>query len=158
MGNVMDKTTWSAVQFQKIRDEAIMPTRSNPWDAGLDLYASEDVYLPWGRVTMVPTALAVAIPQGFAGLVTTRSGYGKKGLIVANSPGVVDAGYRGELFVMILNHENFGYTGCTGYEVKRGDRVAQMLLTPVLIADPIEVETLPASDGRGTNGFGSTGS
>ena len=145
------------LQFTKLRDEAILPSRSNPWDAGLDLYASEDTRLPWGRVTMIPTALAVAIPRDYAGLVTTRSGYGKRGLIVANSPGVVDSGYRGELFVMIMNWCESGLPDPSTY-VKRGDRVAQLLLVPVEIADPIVVEMLPESDGRGVNGFGSTGS
>ncbi len=100
---------------------------------------------------MVPTGVAVAIPEGYAGLVTPRSGLAARhGLGVANGPGLVDAGYRGELCVILINH------GPEPVEISRGERIAQLVVVPVAAPEFVEVTELPPSS-RGTGGFGSTG-
>jgi dUTP diphosphatase len=100
----------------------------------------------------VPTGLAVALPPGHAGLVVPRSGLARRaGVTVANAPGLVDAGYRGELIVVLVNH------GDEAHRVEPGDRVAQLVVSPVALPDPTMVDDLPGSDGRGEGGFGSTG-
>jgi dUTP pyrophosphatase len=100
----------------------------------------------------VPTGLAVAIPPGHAGLVVPRSGLARRaGVTVANAPGLIDAGYRGELLVVLVNH------GAESLRVEVGDRVAQLVVTPVTLPEPAIVDALPPSDGRGHGGFGSTG-
>jgi dUTP pyrophosphatase len=106
---------------------------------------------PGGRVD-VPIGLAVAIPPGHAGLVVPRSGLARRaGVTVANAPGLIDAGYRGELLVVLVNH------GAESLHVEPGDRVAQLVVTPVTLPRAVLVDALPASDGRGQGGFGSTG-
>jgi dUTP pyrophosphatase len=106
---------------------------------------------PGGRVD-VPTGLAVAIPPGFAGLVVPRSGLARRaGVTVANAPGLIDSGYRGELLVVLVNH------GPEPHRVAVGDRVAQLVLTPVGLPAARLVDALPGGDGRGAGGFGSTG-
>jgi len=106
---------------------------------------------PGGRVD-VPIGLAVAIPHGHAGLVVPRSGLARRaGVTVANAPGLIDAGYRGELLVVLVNH------GTDPLRVEIGDRVAQLVVTPVTLPRAVLVDALPESDGRGRGGFGSTG-
>ena len=106
---------------------------------------------PGARVA-VPTGLAIAIPVGFAGLVLPRSGLARRhGVTLTNSPGLIDAGYRGELTVLMVN------LGQESYTVRAGDRIAQLVLIRVSLAAAVEVDALPASDGRGARGFGSTG-
>ena len=128
-----------------------LPTYAREDDAGLDLRAAHDWTLePAGR-GLVGTGLAVAIPPGFAGLVLPRSGLALgQGVTVLNAPGLVDAGYRGELKVLLVNHGDKPVT------VRRGDRIAQLVIQRVERAEPIEVRELPASE-RGAGGFGSTG-
>ncbi len=137
---------------RRLRPDAVVPARAHPGDAGLDLYAVEPLELPPGGRAACPTGLAVAIPEGHAGLVVPRSGLARKhGVTVANAPGLIDAGYRGELTVVLVN---------LGEEVHRiapGDRIAQLVVVPVALPAPVVVEELPASDGRGEGGFGSTG-
>jgi dUTP pyrophosphatase len=137
---------------QRLRKDAHLPARAHPWDAGLDLVAVEAVQLePGGRGT-VPTGIAVAIPAGWAGLVVPRSGLARRqGISLTNSPGLIDAGYRGEVQVLVINHDNAAHT------IAAGERVAQLVLVPVLMADVLAVEALPDSDGRGSEGFGSSG-
>jgi dUTP pyrophosphatase len=136
----------------RLRPEAMLPGRAHPWDAGLDLGAAEDVVVPAGGRAAVPTGLAVAIPPGWAGLVVPRSGLARRhGVTVTNAPGLVDAGYRGEVMVLLTNH------GDADHPVAAGDRVAQLVLVPVWTGDVVETADLPASDGRGAGGFGSTG-
>jgi dUTP pyrophosphatase len=128
-----------------------LPTRAHGGDAGVDLYAAEPVRLQPGARATVGTGVAVAIPRGFAGLVAPRSGLAQRhGLGVVNAPGVVDAGYRGEIRVILVNH------GAEPISLARGERIAQLLVVPVDTQGLLEVEELPASE-RGEGGFGSTG-
>lgn len=128
------------------------PVRAHPGDAGLDLPAAEGVLLPPGGRAAVPTGWAVAIPAGMAGLVVPRSGAAlRQGLTVANAPGLIDAGYRGELTVILVN------LGVEPVDIAVGDRIAQLVLVPVALGAAVEVDELPGSDGRGDGGFGSTG-
>ena len=128
-----------------------LPAYAREGDAGLDLRAAHDATLEPGGRGLVGTGLAVAIPPGYAGLVLPRSGLAlSQGVTVLNAPGLVDAGYRGELKVLLVNH------GGKTVTVRRGDRVAQLVVQSVERAEPIEVGELPASE-RGAGGFGSTG-
>ena len=128
-----------------------MPTRAHAGDAGIDLHARETTTLQPGEWAMIPTGVAVAIPAGHVGLVAPRSGLAARhGISVVNGPGVVDTGYRGEINAILINH------GTEAITFERGDRIAQMLVTPIVEADTVEVDTLPDSD-RGAGGFGSSG-
>jgi dUTP diphosphatase len=128
-----------------------LPSYAREGDAGLDLRAAHDATLEPGARGLVGTGLAVAIPVGFAGFVLPRSGLALgQGVTVLNAPGLVDAGYRGELKVLLVNH------GGAAITVRRGDRVAQLVIQRVERAELIEVGELPASE-RGAGGFGSTG-
>lgn len=129
-----------------------MPSRAHAGDAGLDLYSVEAVVLEPGRRGSVGTGLAVEIPDGFAGLVLPRSGLAARhGITLPNAPGLIDAGYRGELRVLLLNTDESAAFG-----VEPGDRIAQLLITPFASTQPIEVGELAAST-RGEGGFGSSG-
>jgi dUTP pyrophosphatase len=140
------------VAFTRLRPEAILPERAHPGDAGLDLAAVEPLDLGPGGRAAVPTGLAVAIPPGYAGLVVPRSGLARRhGITVANAPGLIDAGYRGELQVILVNLSG------EAHHIAPGDRIAQLVVVPVSLAAAVEVDELPPSDGRGDGGFGSTG-
>lgn len=137
---------------QRLRNDAQLPARAHPWDAGLDLFAVDAVHLEPGARGVVPTGIAVAIPPGWAGLVVPRSGLARRqGITLTNSPGLIDAGYRGEVQILVINHDDDAHT------IAVGERIAQLVLVPVLMAQTVEVETLPDSDGRGAGGFGSSG-
>lgn len=137
---------------RRLDPRAVPPRRAHPGDAGLDLVAVEACELPPGGRAAVRTGLAVAIPEGHAGLVVPRSGLARRhGVTVANAPGLIDAGYRGELVVLLVN------LGAEPHAVAPGDRVAQLVVVPVALGEVEEVDELPASDGRGEGGFGSTG-
>ena len=128
-----------------------LPSYAREGDAGLDLRAAHDATLEPGSRGLVGTGLAVAIPPGYAGLVLPRSGLAlSQGVTVLNAPGLVDAGYRGELKVLLVNH------GDKPVPVRRGDRIAQLVIQRVERAELTEVNDLPASE-RGAGGFGSTG-
>ena len=140
------------LRVTRLRAEARLPTRAHAGDAGLDLYAGEAARLGPGERTSVGTGLAVAIPDGHAGLVLPRSGLAARhGITLPNAPGLIDAGYRGELRVLLLNADRV-----ETFEIAPGDRIAQLLVTPFVDAEPIEVETLDETS-RGLAGFGSTG-
>lgn len=127
------------------------PSHSHPGDAGTDLFARVDTVLEPGERQMVPTGVAIALPDGFAGLVTPRSGLAMgHGIGVVNGPGLVDSGYRGELKVILINH------GDEPFKITRGERIAQLVVVPYQVQNFIEVEELPGST-RGEGGFGSTG-
>lgn len=130
-----------------------LPAYARPGDAGADLVAREGVVLAaGGGRAMVPTGVAVAIPEGYAGLVLPRSGLAARhGVTVVNAPGLVDAGYRGELNVMLLNTDPD-----RDYEVQRGDRIAQLVVVAVEQVAMVVVDRLPDSE-RGTGGFGHSG-
>jgi len=136
---------------RRLRGDAVLPSYAHPGDAGLDLVAVEAVRLGPGERGAVPTGLAVAIPDGWVGLVHPRSGLARRhGLTVANAPGTIDAGYRGEVQVLLVN------LGSDPVEVAAGERVAQLLLQEVGRAQVVEVEDLDET-ARGAGGFGSTG-
>ena len=137
----------------RLDPELPLPAYARTGDAGADLVAREGVVLgAGGGRAMVPTGVAVAIPVGYAGLVLPRSGLAlRHGVTVVNAPGLVDAGYRGELNVLLLNTDP-GYD----YEVHRGDRIAQLVIVAVEQAGFVVVAELPASE-RGSGGFGHSG-
>jgi dUTP pyrophosphatase len=117
----------------------------------VDLYAATAVRLDPGERAVVPTGIAVAIPSGFAGLVTPRSGLAARhGIGIVNAPGLVDSGYRGEIKVIVVNH------GTEAVDIQRSDRIAQLVVVPVTVQHLAEVDELPESS-RGESGFGSTG-
>jgi dUTP pyrophosphatase len=135
----------------RLNGEAVLPERAYPGDAGLDLAAAERVELAPGARAVVGTGLAVAIPEGHAGFVQPRSGLAARhGIAVVNSPGLVDAGYRGELKVVLLNTDRE-----EPFVVEPGMRIAQLVVVPVAAPEPVEVTELPASE-RGERGFGSS--
>ena len=128
-----------------------MPVRAYDGDAGLDLSACERVELGPGERALVPTGLAVAIPEGYAGYVQPRSGLAARhGISIVNTPGLVDSGYRGELLVNLVNHDP-----AATFVVEPGMRIAQLVILPVPPVELVEVDELPASE-RGVRGFGSS--
>jgi len=128
-----------------------MPARAREDDAGLDLYAAQAVTIEPGSRVLVPTGIALAIPPGYAGFVLPRSGLAlRHGITALNTPGLIDAGYRGEVKVLLINHDRAAAT------IARGDRIAQLVIQRVEPAELVEVDELPPSD-RGGGGFGSTG-
>jgi dUTP pyrophosphatase len=140
------------LRFIKLNAKATLPTRAHDSDAGLDLYAAEAArIMPGGRVS-IGTGLAVAIPEGLAGLVLPRSGLAlKHGVTLVNSPGLIDPGYRGEVKIVLLNTDQ-----TIAFQVAPGDRIAQLLLVPIATASPLEADALDSST-RGAGGFGSSG-
>ncbi|MGN2637102.1 dUTP diphosphatase [Nocardia takedensis] len=129
-----------------------MPTRAHEGDAGVDLCTTEDVIIEPGERVLVGTGIAVALPLGTVGLVHPRSGLAAKtGLSVVNTPGTVDAGYRGEIKVCLINHDPR-----TAIELRRGDRIAQLLVQRVELVDFVEVDSLDET-ARGAGGYGSSG-
>lgn len=129
-----------------------MPTYSKPGDAGADIATRIDIVLKPGERALVPTGISIALPDGYVALVHPRSGLAiKHGVTMANAPGTVDAGYRGELSCILINHDP-----TESVTFKKGDRIAQLVIQKVERAVFTEVEHLPGSD-RGTGGFGSTG-
>jgi dUTP diphosphatase len=137
---------------RRLQDSAEVPQRAYAGDAGLDLVSCEQVEIGPGERAVVGTGVAVAIPEGHAGLVVPRSGLAAKhGIGIANAPGLVDAGYRGEVRVVLVNTDRR-----ESFTVERGMRIAQLVVVPVALADPVDVEALPESE-RGAAGFGSSG-
>lgn len=131
--------------------DEFLPTMGNPGDAGYDLRSSAAKVLRPGERALLPTGVSLALPQGFVGLVHPRSGLAAKhGVTVLNAPGTVDAGYRGEISVTLINH------GAEDFTISIGDRIAQIVFQKFEVANFIQVSELPGSM-RGTAGFGSTG-
>ncbi|HEU0318574.1 MAG TPA: dUTP diphosphatase [Solirubrobacteraceae bacterium] len=140
------------MKVARLRPEAILPTRAYAGDAGLDLYACEPVRLAPGERASVPTGVAVAIPDGQAGLVLPRSGLAvRHGVALVNAPGLIDAGYRGEVRVLLLNTDS-----TVPVELAAGDRIAQLVLIRIQTPVVEEVAELPRSE-RDNRGFGSSG-
>ncbi len=137
---------------QRLDRDLPLPAYAREDDAGLDLYAREGVTLAPGARAAVGTGVAMALPDGYAGFVLPRSGLAlRHGLSLVNTPGLIDAGYRGEIRVILINHDP-----TTPVTLFRGDRIAQLVIQRVEQVDVIEVDTLPESP-RGSGGFGSTG-
>jgi dUTP pyrophosphatase len=140
------------LRFRRLRPEAELPSAQHPGDAGLDLRSAVDAVVEPGERVMIPTGVAVAIPEGHAGLVLPRSGLAAKhGLTMANAPGLIDAGYRGEVICAAVNLDRE-----TPVKVHVGDRIAQLVVVALPSVEPTWVEELPESE-RGRSGFGSTG-
>ena len=138
--------------FRRVRPDARLPKAAHPGDAGLDLRAAEPAKVAPGQRTMIPTGLAVAIPDGHAGLVLPRSGLAsKQGLTIANAPGLIDAGYRGEVIVAVVNLDHD-----QSVTIEAGDRIAQLVVVALPEVEPSFVDELPDSH-RGEGGFGSSG-
>jgi dUTP pyrophosphatase len=140
------------LRVAKLKDNAVIPTRAHAGDAGLDLYSTEIAHLGPGERWSVGTGIALEIPEGHAGLVLPRSGLAREhGIALVNSPGLIDAGYRGEVRVLLLNTDP-----AETVRIEAGARIAQLVVAPVAIAAPVEVTELSDS-ARGEGGFGSSG-
>jgi dUTP pyrophosphatase len=140
------------LKVRRLDARARLPTRAYPGDAGLDLYALEDGVLGPGERASIRTGVAVEIPDGRAGLVLPRSGLAAKhGVALVNAPGLIDAGYRGEVRVLLLNTDR-----AAPFEIAPGDRIAQLVLVRVETPAVVEVQELALSE-RGAGGFGSSG-
>jgi len=138
--------------FKRLDPQAALPSHARPLDAGLDLASVIDVEIRPGERAMVPTGVAVAIPEGYAGLVLPRSGLAsRQGLTLANAPGLIDPGYRGEITCAVVNLDR-----TSPVTIRRGDRIAQLLVIASPVVEAGWVDELPDSE-RGRSGFGSTG-
>jgi len=145
--------TNTKVNVKKLSDKAVIPSYGSEFAAGADLYSAEEasIVIPAGETRFIHTGIAMEIPTGLVGLIYARSGMAcKRGLAPANKVGVIDSDYRGEIIVALHNHTNEEKT------VETGERVAQMVLAPYIVANYNEVEDLSDTD-RGEGGFGSTG-
>lgn len=140
------------LRVARLKDEARLPSRAHEGDAGLDLHACEAAHLGPGERWSVGTGIAVEVPPGHLGFVLPRSGLAREhGIALVNSPGVIDAGYRGEVRVLLLNTDPAEI-----FRVAPGDRIAQLVIAPIAIVEPVEAEALSES-ARGDGGFGSSG-
>lgn len=140
------------VLIERLDPQLPLPAYEHPGDAALDLRARERVVLRPGERALVPTGIAIALPDGYAAYVHPRSGLAlRRGLGMVNAPGVIDAGYRGEIGVILVNHDH-----ADDIVLERGDRIAQLVVAQVARAALVEVSELPGSH-RGQGGFGSTG-
>jgi dUTP pyrophosphatase len=140
------------LEFQRLDPAVSLPRRARQGDAGLDLASNADAKVRPGERALIPTGLAVAIPEGHAGLVLPRSGLAsRQGLTLANAPGLIDPGYRGEVTIAVVNLDPL-----EPVEIRKGDRIAQLLVVPFAEVEALEVDELPGSE-RGTGGFGSSG-
>ncbi len=141
-----------SLRVRRLDPRALLPTRAYPDDAGLDLYALEPLALAPGERSSVRTGIAVEIPTGHAGMVLPRSGLAARhGVALVNAPGLIDAGYRGELRVLLLNTDRESH-----FSVAPGDRIAQLVVVKIETPEVAEVEELALSE-RGADGFGSSG-
>lgn len=140
------------IKIKKLKDNAVVPTRGSKYAAGADLYSAEnDLYIEDRQTVMIGTGIAMEIPEGYVGLVYARSGLAcKEGLAPANKVGVIDSDYRGEIKVALYNQSGQKKL------VKKGERIAQIVIAPFLAPEFIEVSELDETD-RGEGGFGSTG-
>ncbi len=140
------------ISIVRLDPDLPLPAYAHPGDAGADLLTTVDVTLAPGERAMVPTGIALALPEGYVALVHPRSGLAARhGLSIVNTPGTIDAGYRGEVKVMLINHDPV-----TPVELRRGDRIAQLVVQRFERARFVEVERLEES-ARGEGGYGSTG-
>ena len=138
------------LKVRRLSPSATLPTRAHPGDAGLDLFSAVDLDIAPGETRLVGTGLAIELPGGTEAQVRPRSGLAlKHSVTVLNAPGTIDEGYRGELGVILINH------GQGVFAVRRGMKVAQLVVTPTLAVDVVAVETL-SDTSRGSGGFGST--
>ena len=142
----------SGLRVTRLREDAVLPARAHASDAGLDLSACEEMTIGPGERALVPTGLAIEIPPDHAGIVAPRSGLAlRHGISLVNTPGVIDAGYRGEVQVLLLNTDR-----TEAFTVEPGMRIAQLLVMPVSCLEVVEVSRL-GDTARGEAGFGSSG-
>ncbi len=142
----------SELHCQKLDPRAVLPSRAHPGDAGLDLCSLDPVEIGPGERARVPTGIAIELPAGHAGLIVPRSGLAaKQGISIVNAPGLIDEGYRGELQVLLLNTDL-----SRAVTLEAGERIAQLVVIPVALLTPLEVESFSESS-RGEQGFGSSG-
>lgn len=140
------------VTITRLDPEVPLPRYAHPGDAGADLVSTVEVIIAPGDRVLVPTGIAMALPPGLAAFVHPRSGLAlRHGLSIVNTPGTIDAGYRGEIMVLLVNHDP-----AEPVTIARGDRIAQLVIQRVETVDFVEADDLPASQ-RGTGGYGSTG-
>lgn len=140
------------LRVARLKEEARLPARAHEGDAGLDLYACEGGHLGPGERWSIGTGIAIEVPEAHAGLVLPRSGLAREhGIALVNAPGLIDAGYRGEVRVLLLNTDP-----ANTFEIEPGDRIAQLVIAPIALVEPLEVEALSVS-ARGDGGFGSSG-
>lgn len=140
------------LRLKKLDPELPTPKYANPGDAGLDLYSAEDVTLEPGERAMIATGIAIALEPGYAGFVQPRSGLAaKQGMSIVNTPGLIDSGYRGEIKVIALNTDSNH-----AIDIKRGDRIAQLVIQEVPLVQILEVAELDETE-RSSGGFGSSG-
>jgi dUTP pyrophosphatase len=140
------------LRVAQLRDGARLPQRAHDGDAGLDLFAVDEVTIGPGERASVPTGIAIEVPPGHAGLVLPRSGLAARhGIALVNAPGLIDSGYRGEVRVLLLNTDR-----AEPFTIAPGDRIAQLLVVPFVEIEPVAADELELSV-RGEGGFGSTG-
>ena len=140
------------ISIRRLDPDVPLPSYAHPGDAGADLVTTEDITLKPGERALVPTGISIALPEGYAAFVHPRSGLAARhGLSIVNTPGTVDAGYRGEIKVALINHDL-----AEPLVLNRGDRIAQLVIQRVEHAVFVDVEDLPDSS-RGAGGYGSTG-
>ena len=140
------------LKLLKLKEAATLPTRAHEGDAGLDLCSCEAAHIGPGERWSVGTGIAVEVPDGHAGLVLPRSGLAREhGIALVNAPGLIDSGYRGEIRVLLLNTDPAEI-----FRIEPGDRIAQLVIAPIVIAEPVEAGSLSEST-RGDGGFGSSG-
>ena len=139
------------LRFKKVHPDAVLPSYAHPSDAGMDVRSVEDVTLAPGKRALVHTGLVMLLPPMYEAQVRPRSGLAlKSGVTVLNTPGTIDSGYRGEVGVILIN------LGETEFQVRKGDKIAQMVFPPVTQPEIVETEVVDETD-RGAGGFGSTG-
>lgn len=152
VSNITNVLTGKQIFFNKIDEKAVSPSYANIGDAGMDLTSIEDVFFSKGEIKIVKTGIRVKIPQGTVGMICPRSGLAaKSGVTVINSPGILDGLYRGEVMVALVNLSN------TGYQVTKGDRIAQLVITPYIRCEILTTEDFDDNTERGAGGFGSSG-
>lgn len=145
------------IGFKRIHPDAQLPVRKHIGDAGMDVCSVEDVHLQEGKPTIVHTGLVAEIPDGYEIQVRPRSGLATKGVTVWNTPGTIDAGYRGEIGVILCFITPFNdETKIRYFDIKKGDRIAQLVVAPVTHCEVVEVASVSDTE-RGDGGFGSTG-
>lgn len=144
--------TGTTVYFFKDSESAIIPKYAKPGDAGMDLYSNVDQFLSKGERYMISTGIKVKIPEGTVGMVCPRSGLAaKEGITVVNAPGIIDSEFSGEIKVAIINHSKHGY------QIKKGDRIAQLVIVPFISCQTLEKTEWDINTDRGEGGFGSSG-
>jgi len=139
------------LRFKRVHPDAVLPSYAHPDDAGMDVRSVADLTIAPGSRALVPTGLVMLLPPQYEAQVRPRSGLAlKSGVTVLNAPGTVDAGYRGEVGVILIN------LGSSDFQVKKGDKIAQIVIAPVTQPEILETDSVDETD-RGTGGFGSTG-